>query len=176
MPSLAPINSSVPPTLIVVLGMHRSGTSVLTRAMETLGADLGSKLLPAEPGNNDKGFFEDIDINRINIEVMQAAGFDWDTMAPIDLSGIDANHLDQLQVKAATLLREKSDGKVFALKDPRIARLLPFCNQSSQACRPVSSMRSPCAIRSALHGRLPSATVSPRKRLIRSGQPIQSPR
>ncbi len=56
-------SSSVTPTLIVVLGMHRSGTSVLTRAMETLGANLGSRLMPAAAGNNDKGFFEDIDVN-----------------------------------------------------------------------------------------------------------------
>ncbi|WP_321820035.1 MULTISPECIES: hypothetical protein [unclassified Burkholderia] len=94
--------------------------------METLGAALGSKLLPAETGNNDKGFFEDVDINRINIEVMHAAGFDWDAMTPIDLSRIDEHHLDELRLRAATVLREKCDSKIFALKDPRISRLLPF--------------------------------------------------
>ncbi|KVL35316.1 hypothetical protein WS98_16410 [Burkholderia territorii] len=94
--------------------------------METLGAALGSKLLPAETGNNDKGFFEDVDINRINIEVMHSAGFDWDTMGPIDLGGIDGHLLDDLRIRAVSLLREKCDGKIFALKDPRIARLMPF--------------------------------------------------
>ncbi|ACA90031.1 lipopolysaccharide biosynthesis protein-like protein [Burkholderia orbicola MC0-3] len=119
-------SSSVTPTLIVVLGMHRSGTSVLTRAMETLGADLGSRLMPAAAGNNDKGFFEDIDVNQINIDVMHAAGFDWDTMAPIDSNAIDMHRLDELRVKAAAMIRAKCGGKTFALKDPRIARLSWF--------------------------------------------------
>lgn len=36
-------------TLIVVLGMHRSGTSAITRAMETVGAELGGNLNPQQP-------------------------------------------------------------------------------------------------------------------------------
>jgi hypothetical protein len=112
--------------LIVVLGMHRSGTSALTRAMSALGADFGTNLMPAAEGVNDKGFFEDLDINAINIAVMQAAGADWDTMAPIDINTIEPQHLDRLQTDAIALLRAKCHGKIFALKDPRIARLLPF--------------------------------------------------
>ena len=30
-------------TLVVVLGMHRSGTSVITRAMEVMGAEFGAE-------------------------------------------------------------------------------------------------------------------------------------
>ncbi|MFM0308870.1 hypothetical protein P0D71_13905 [Paraburkholderia sp. RL17-383-BIF-A] len=60
-------------TLVVVLGMHRSGTSAITRAMETMGADFGSRLMPAVAGVNDKGFFEDLDIVAINMEIMAAA-------------------------------------------------------------------------------------------------------
>lgn len=113
-------------TLIVVLGMHRSGTSAITRAMETMDADLGSRLMPGVEGVNEKGFFEDIDINAINVEVVGATGMDWHTMAPIELNAIDRPYLDQLQTKAIAVLREKCEGKTFVLKDPRIARLLPF--------------------------------------------------
>jgi hypothetical protein len=38
------------PTLIVVLGMHRSGTSATTRAMETMGASLGDHLIATGAG------------------------------------------------------------------------------------------------------------------------------
>ncbi|VWC76342.1 lipopolysaccharide biosynthesis protein-like protein [Burkholderia lata] len=106
--------------------MHRSGTSVLARAMETIGADLGERLMPPAAGNNDKGFFEDLDINQVNIEILHEAGFDWDTMASIDLSSIDERRLDQLRANAARVLRTKCEGKIFALKDPRIARLPQF--------------------------------------------------
>lgn len=94
--------------------------------METLGFDLGSRLMPAAAGNNDKGFFEDIDINQINIEVMHAAGYDWDTMTSIDLGMIDGHYLDELRVKAAAILRTKHRDQNFALKDPRITRLWAF--------------------------------------------------
>ncbi|MDR9178250.1 hypothetical protein FEP12_05701 [Burkholderia multivorans] len=113
-------------TLVVVLGMHRSGTSAITRAMSVLGADLGTNLMPPAEGVNDKGFFEDLDINAINIAVLHAAGADWDTIAPIDIGRIEPQHLNDLQITAASILREKCRGKIFALKDPRIARLLPF--------------------------------------------------
>ncbi|MDN7847516.1 sulfotransferase family protein [Burkholderia seminalis] len=126
MPDTFPTPPAIPPTLIVVLGMHRSGTSVLTRAMETIGADLGERLMPPAAGNNDKGFFEDLDINQVNIEILHEAGFDWDTMASIDLSSIDEHRMDQLRANASRVLRTKCDGKIFALKDPRIARLPQF--------------------------------------------------
>lgn len=114
-------------TLIVVLGMHRSGTSVVARAMATLGGQFGEHLMPAVAGVNDKGFFEDVDINAINVELLEAAGFDWHSMAPIDLNCIDVSLLDRLQTKAITALREKCAGTdTFVLKDPRLTRLVPF--------------------------------------------------
>ena len=42
--------------LIVVLGMHRSGTSAITRGLQVMGIDLGNNLMPAMEGVNDKGF------------------------------------------------------------------------------------------------------------------------
>jgi hypothetical protein len=113
-------------TLLVVLGMHRSGTSVTTRALEAMGAEFGDKLLPPLEGINDKGFFEDIDVNRINIDVMAAAGAAWHTAGPIDLDAIDEGTIAHQRETAIELLRDKTKGKIFAVKDPRMARLLPF--------------------------------------------------
>ena len=48
--------------------------------MATLGAEFGSRLMPEAAGINDKGFFEDLDIYAINMEVMAAAGMDWHTI------------------------------------------------------------------------------------------------
>ncbi len=49
--------SAVAKKCIVVLGMHRSGTSAMTGLLSKLGASPGSDLLPANP-SNPKGFFE----------------------------------------------------------------------------------------------------------------------
>ena len=52
--------------IIVVIGMHRSGTSALTRALEVLNVHLGDNLMKPIADVNDKGFFEDLDINKFN--------------------------------------------------------------------------------------------------------------
>lgn len=113
-------------TLVVVLGMHRSGTSVITRAMETMGAEFGDNLMPPVPGVNDKGFFEDLDIYAINQEILSLAGADWHSLAPIEFGKIDEVSLQAIRVRATELLAKKCRSKIFALKDPRISRLLPF--------------------------------------------------
>ncbi|SDR52236.1 hypothetical protein SAMN05443245_7138 [Paraburkholderia fungorum] len=113
-------------TLIVVLGMHRGGTSAITRAMETMGADFGANLGQPVAGENDKGFFEDLDIHRINVELLHAAGSSWDALAPVDLDRIAPAMLDVFRERATSVLIEKCRTKIFALKDPRISRLLPF--------------------------------------------------
>jgi len=42
---------------IIILGMHRSGTSALTRVLNLLGMELGQPLLPPHP-TNETGFWE----------------------------------------------------------------------------------------------------------------------
>lgn len=98
----------------------------MTRAMETMGAEFGDNLMPAVAGVNDKGFFEDLDIYAINVEILRLAGAEWHSVAPVDLDGIDSDVLQRIRGKAVAVLTRKCEGRTFALKDPRIARLLPF--------------------------------------------------
>lgn len=65
------------PRLIVVLGMHRSGTSAITRCLPALGVTLGDDLIPPVDGNNDKGFWEDRLIVFFNNEMLDAGGLSW---------------------------------------------------------------------------------------------------
>ncbi|MEZ7943527.1 MAG: hypothetical protein QMC20_06265, partial [Halioglobus sp.] len=72
--------------LIVVLGMHRSGTSAITRALKVLGVDLGGRLLLAadgDDGDNETGFWEDIDFNGLNIELLRVIDKDWFYTSPV---------------------------------------------------------------------------------------------
>src|SRR5210317_53351 len=70
--------------LVVVLGMHRSGTSVAARALKVLGVDLGDHLIPPIKNNNDRGFWEDIDINNFNNELLDKMGSNWDRLTILD--------------------------------------------------------------------------------------------
>lgn len=121
--------------LIVVLGMHRSGTSAVTRALTTIGVELGDALLMPMQSVNDKGFFEDIDFVALNEEMLRACGRTWFSLDPIQPTEADflCNH-GYLQ-KAIELLREKvSAHQFFALKDPRTAKLLPFWSRVFSRC------------------------------------------
>ena len=70
--------------VVVVLGMHRSGTSAVARALQVVGVSLGSRLMPAMPGNNPKGFWEDVDFHAFNERLLVALGADWRRVRPFD--------------------------------------------------------------------------------------------
>lgn len=65
-----------PQQLVVVLGMHRSGTSVLARGLQVLGVELGERLLPPA-ADNPRGFWEDLDVIGIDERVLAALSRDW---------------------------------------------------------------------------------------------------
>lgn len=64
-----------------MLGMHRSGTSMITRALVCLGVDLGDDLLDAVAGSNERGFWEDRSIVDLNDRLLAALGSRWDGLA-----------------------------------------------------------------------------------------------
>ncbi len=74
--------------LFFVLGMHRSGTSAVTRGLSALGINLGNNLMPPVPGINDKGFYEDRDIHALNIKIFKTLGVD-----PLGINFIPQSHL-----------------------------------------------------------------------------------
>ena len=115
---------------IIVLGMHRSGTSATTRALQVLGVSFGENLMPPAVGNNEKGFFEDIEINSLNVEALQAVENEWFYLKPISLIDVDTLYEKGYVLRAVELLRSKIESaNFFAFKDPRVAKLLPFWNQ-----------------------------------------------
>jgi O-antigen biosynthesis protein len=122
--------------LIVVLGMHRSGTSAITRGLQTMDVQLGNRLMPAVKGDNDKGFWEDLDLNALNIEILNALGSDWYFLAPIHASDIEFLHKKGIFLRAVELLRQKvGSALVFGIKDPRLAKLLPFWEKVFSYCQ-----------------------------------------
>ncbi|WP_312727859.1 glycoside hydrolase family 99-like domain-containing protein, partial [Stutzerimonas kunmingensis] len=113
--------------IVVVLGMHRSGTSAITRGLQVLGVDLSNRLLQAETGNNEKGFWEDIDITAFDVDLLAEMGHDWHTLAPLTPQEFERPEVEALKLRAVQLLRDKlADTTIFGLKDPRMCRLMPF--------------------------------------------------
>lgn len=115
-------------SIIVVLGMHRSGTSAITRGLMVLGVELGNHLIPPAP-NNETGFFEDVDVNAINAELYESLGHgqNWHTLAFVPRDELLHKKNAPLRWRAIELLRSRlRTTDYFGFKDPRICRILPF--------------------------------------------------
>lgn len=112
--------------IIVVLGMHRSGTSAITRALVAVGVSAGDNLLP--PGaDNPKGFWEDRDFVLMNERILEALDASYDSLKLLPPGFECSPALAELFLEAVLLLRGKLDTcELLALKDPRTCRLLPF--------------------------------------------------
>jgi len=112
---------------IIVAGMHRAGTSAVTRVVNLLGADLATDLMPPFPGDNDRGFWEPLKVVEIHDRLLGALGSSYDDPLPLPE--------DWLTTAAAVVAKRElgeeiekdfKGSSLFAVKDPRVARLLPL--------------------------------------------------
>lgn len=111
---------------IVVLGMHRSGTSALTGVLGCLGHALPRKPIPSGP-DNERGFWESEAIRDLNEAIFEQLGVTWRGLETIDPGALFAPDFNWAGRRAAEILREEfPDGAVPVIKDPRISRLLPL--------------------------------------------------
>src|SRR5580658_6649007 len=62
--------------IVVVLGMHRSGTSLLTNLLTVLGVEVGGDLLAAD-GANESGYWENQRIWRTQDALMNHIAKEW---------------------------------------------------------------------------------------------------
>lgn len=139
----------------MVLGMHRSGTSVITRGLQVMGVALGDRLIPPVEGINAKGFWEDIDLCALNNQMLSALGSDWQDLASIEPSDVQALRKKGYFLSAVELLRRKvGDGPTFGFKDPRVAKLLPFWKEVFSHCQLdpsyVLALRHPLSVAKSL--------------------------
>jgi hypothetical protein len=106
---------------VVVLGMHRSATSLVTRLLSLMGLELPLTVMP--PGfGNPAGFWEPQPVADANEALLGELGSAWDDWAPIDFkSDVIERHIPIL---ASVLQKEFPGVAPGVLKDPRLCRLL----------------------------------------------------
>jgi hypothetical protein len=94
--------------------------------LKVLGIDLGPNLMPAE-SNNEKGYWEDLDVFALNEGLLEAVDASWDDLCPNIGSLVASESVSPMRLRASQLLTQKTaNAPWLGLKDPRIARLLPF--------------------------------------------------
>jgi hypothetical protein len=110
-----------PKEAIVVLGMHRSGTSAMARALSLAGAQLPSSLMEVGPAN-PTGHWEPQDAADFNDEMFAALDSSWDdAFGPRELR-TRGHNTDQYVEKARLIIRANYGDKTFiVIKDPRFS-------------------------------------------------------
>lgn len=144
--------------VIVVLGMHRSGTSALTRSLQVLGINLGDNLHLAG-ADNPKGFWEDKECVSINEELLGRLGSEYDQLDLAWDFNFDDSSLNDLYSKAIQYVSQsiKKTKGVWGVKDPRICRLLGFWKRVFDVCdcspSYIIALRDPLSVAESLQKR-----------------------
>ncbi|WP_162404130.1 glycosyltransferase [Pseudoxanthomonas jiangsuensis] len=113
--------------VIIVLGMHRSGTSALAGTFDALGFSLGDELLPANAQANPKGYFEHAQVVQVHERLLDALGMDWADPRPLPDGWLRHPAAREARTRVQALVGElTADGAVAVLKDPRMCRFLPL--------------------------------------------------
>jgi GT2 family glycosyltransferase len=155
MPGSSPRDSQGPRRrAILVVGMHRSGTSALTRILNLLGVKLGSKLMPANKDNR-AGYWEHDDLVRLHDELLKELGSSWDDLCPLPADDLQGERTASLRTRILEVLaRDFAEAPVWGFKDPRLCRLLPLwdavCREFATEPHFVITLRHPGEVAGSL--------------------------
>jgi hypothetical protein len=132
---------------VLVLGMHRSGTSCLAGCLEARGLDLGT-VSRSDP-HNAKGNREDVAVRELDEAVLAHSGGSWD--APPAAVSWD----DGLRARRDALLAARAAGgrRLWGFKDPRLLVTLPFWHAALRQPLLVATFRHPLAVARSLAAR-----------------------
>ena len=149
--------ASAAKTAILVAGMHRSGTSALTRVLNLVGCDL-PRTLVAPKQDNVAGFWESQAVVELNQAILTSAGSAWNDWRPFDTEWYASPVADPFRERVPQVLRQEfGDSRLFILKDPRICRLLPFWIEAVRAvgaqAAVVIPIRNPLDVGSSMETR-----------------------
>lgn len=146
------------PSIILVAGMHRSGTSALTRAINLAGVPLPSNLMPPSATENADGFWESVDLMRIHDGILKSLRSAWNDPREIPGEWFSAGASADARRALTGWVETEVDGKESLLvKDPRICRLLPLwqsvCDSMGIRTYTVIPFRNPIEVARSLKAR-----------------------
>jgi len=112
---------------IIVLGMHRSGTSVVGQLLEAMGFYFAPKSLAMPPqADNPKGFWERLDVVNLNDKALAAGRSRWDAPGAWLPDRVSAKFLEEFDLQASSIIQDFEVRQPWFVKDPRMCITLPL--------------------------------------------------
>jgi hypothetical protein len=151
---------------VLVLGMHRSGTSAAAGTLVRLGLTPPRTMFPAS-ADNPGGFYESVAVSGLNDLLLHAAGCTWSDCLAFDAARFDDRARSQAsEIVTAALREEFANAPAFLVKDPRLSLTLPLwlpaLDALSTTCAALLVVRHPMeVVRSLrLRDRLPEEAMA----------------
>src|SRR5215216_5042461 len=138
---------------VAIVGMHRSGTSMVAKLLQQAGLYLGDEadLMPPA-AENPEGFYEHLEFVRLNDEVLNVAGAGWDCPPAAEFDWND-EALDPYRERARQLAAPLQERVPWGWKDPRTSLTLPFWRGAFGPLQTVAVVRNPLEVVTSLHRR-----------------------
>ena len=150
--------------IVLVLGMHRSGTSLCSHLLSALGVDIADNI--AGPGNasvtpdNPRGHWERWEIVEFHDRILGLFNRDYlgrfhDFALPV--AWWADPRVAQIRREIVAFLESRMGDGYFGFKDPRTVRLMPvwhqIFNELKLAPKLVLCLRNPAQVARSLHAR-----------------------
>ena len=165
--AFAPVPAHVRlPPIVLVLGMHRSGTSYVARQLVRNGLVVPGTPLGGTASSNPDGHFEPMEVIAWHNAVLRDLGLTWCTAARPDLTLRDRKWREWRTLGLVRLLRDLAatvtGAASWVVKDPRMCLLLPFWRDAlgrlGADAAILHVLRHPSSVAASLHRRDAIAT------------------
>jgi hypothetical protein len=131
---------------LIIAGMHRSGTSLITNWLHHCGMQVGERLVEASDGNK-QGHYEDVEFLKIHQEILADNGLPLSGLIYNQKINISAYQLEKL--KAVIRIKEERF-KQWGWKEPRTCLFLDIYNELLPGVKYFVIMREYLAVVNSL--------------------------
>lgn len=139
---------------IIVLGMHRSGTSALARVLNMLGAYFAPEDKIMYPtSENPKGYWERTDVMQLNDRILQAGNSNWQNVLNFDIARITPEQRKIFYREIQRIIIALDANRPWMLKDPRLCVTFPLWREQLELPICVHVYRNPLQVAHSLHKR-----------------------
>jgi len=144
-------------TCILVLGMHRSGTSALTRVLNIGGVDLPATLMGSGAGNTS-GHWESNALFIYHDKMLKQQSSSWHDWRALDLDQLPIKQYSNYAKAIQKVIKsEYKQSRLFSVKDPRVCRFVPLfmdaLTNEGVETRPIIAIRNPLEVCDSLEKR-----------------------
>lgn len=134
--------------VLIITGMHRSGTSLTASLLQSAGLHIGRRLMQGTEFN-PKGYFENIDFFEFHLDLLRSQGVNVDGWTLQDKIDVPEEFID----RAKAIVEKNALSHIWGWKEPRTTLFLDFWAELLPDARFLLIYRSPWDVIDSLYRR-----------------------